>query len=55
MPGAVAQAGLADEILPLDRIAEAIQRHLSGVPAIRSASAPTAPAPGRAVLSGGNR
>jgi two-component system chemotaxis response regulator CheB len=28
MPGAVAQAGLADEILPLDRVAEAIHRHL---------------------------
>lgn len=55
MPGAVAQAGLADEILPLDRIAEAIQRHLSGVPSIRPASTATAPVPGRAVLSGGNR
>jgi two-component system chemotaxis response regulator CheB len=31
MPGAVAQAGLADEILPLDRIPEAITRHLAGV------------------------
>jgi two-component system chemotaxis response regulator CheB len=31
MPGAVAQAGLADEVLPLDRIAESIQRHLAGV------------------------
>ncbi|MGY1670658.1 protein-glutamate methylesterase/protein-glutamine glutaminase [Geodermatophilus sp. SYSU D00710] len=29
MPGAVAAAGLADEVLPLDRIAEAITRHLS--------------------------
>ena len=28
MPGAISQAGLADEILPLDRIAEAIARHL---------------------------
>ncbi len=55
MPGAVAQAGLADEILPLDRVAEAIQRHLSGVSAVRVASATTAPAPGRAVLFGGNR
>ncbi|SOC52165.1 two-component system, chemotaxis family, response regulator CheB [Blastococcus aggregatus] len=55
MPGAVAQAGLADEILPLDRVAEAIQRHLSGVPAVRLASPTTAPAPGRAVLFGGNR
>jgi two-component system chemotaxis response regulator CheB len=36
MPGAIAQAGLADEVLPLDRIAEAIHRHLavpSSVPA----------------------
>nr|WP_218860006.1 chemotaxis response regulator protein-glutamate methylesterase [Petropleomorpha daqingensis] len=31
MPGAVTQAGLADEVLPLDRVAEAIHRHLSGV------------------------
>ncbi|TFV77724.1 chemotaxis response regulator protein-glutamate methylesterase [Blastococcus sp. CT_GayMR20] len=31
MPGAISQAGLADEILPLDRIPEAITRHLSGV------------------------
>jgi two-component system, chemotaxis family, protein-glutamate methylesterase/glutaminase len=30
MPGVIAQAGLADEILPLDRVAEAIQRHLPG-------------------------
>ena len=42
MPGAVAQAGLADEVLPLDRIAEAITRRLAGGP-------PSAqPAPGRA-------
>jgi two-component system, chemotaxis family, protein-glutamate methylesterase/glutaminase len=33
MPGAVAQAGFADEVLPLDRVAEAIQRHLMGAPA----------------------
>jgi two-component system chemotaxis response regulator CheB len=33
MPGAVSQAGLADETLPLDRIADAIQRHLSVAPA----------------------
>lgn len=33
MPGAIAQAGLADEVLPLDRIAEAIHRHLTAVPA----------------------
>jgi two-component system chemotaxis response regulator CheB len=31
MPGAIAQAGLADEVLPLDRIPEAIGRHLSAV------------------------
>jgi len=31
MPGAVTQAGYADDVLPLDRIAEAIGRHLSGV------------------------
>jgi two-component system chemotaxis response regulator CheB len=29
MPGAVAQAGFADEVLPLDRIADAIHRHLT--------------------------
>src|ERR671916_509606 len=29
MPGAVATAGLADEVLPLDRVAEAITRHLA--------------------------
>jgi two-component system chemotaxis response regulator CheB len=28
MPGAISQAGLADEVLPLTRIPEAIQRHL---------------------------
>jgi two-component system chemotaxis response regulator CheB len=33
MPGAIAQAGLADEILPLDRIPDAINRHLAGVQA----------------------
>ena len=32
MPGAVASAGLADEILPLDRVADSILRHLSGAP-----------------------
>ncbi len=31
MPGAISQAGLADEILPLDRIPEAITRHRTGV------------------------
>jgi two-component system chemotaxis response regulator CheB len=34
MPGAIAQAGLADEILPLDRIAEAIVRALSAAPVL---------------------
>jgi two-component system chemotaxis response regulator CheB len=34
MPGAIAQAGLADEILPLDRIAEAILKNLSAVPTL---------------------
>ena len=33
MPGAIAQAGLADEILPLERIPEAILRHLTMAPA----------------------
>jgi two-component system chemotaxis response regulator CheB len=33
MPGAIAQAGYADEVLPLDRVAEAIHRHLSVTPA----------------------
>jgi two-component system, chemotaxis family, protein-glutamate methylesterase/glutaminase len=45
MPGAISQAGYADEILPLDRVADAIQRHLSGITPAR---------PG-AVLSGGAR
>jgi two-component system chemotaxis response regulator CheB len=44
MPGAVAQAGYADEVLPLDRIAEAIQRHLAGAPLN---SAPTVAVGGR--------
>jgi two-component system chemotaxis response regulator CheB len=35
MPGAVSQAGYADEVLPLDRIPEAINRHLAGVPGVR--------------------
>jgi two-component system chemotaxis response regulator CheB len=39
MPGAIAQAGLADEILPLDRIPDAINRHLAGV--LHGASART--------------
>ena len=45
MPGAIAQAGLADEILPLDRIPEAIIRQLAGV----------SPARPVATLSGGAR
>ncbi|MCU1614944.1 MAG: cheB [Frankiales bacterium] len=32
MPGAVAQAGFADEVLPLERIADAIHRYLTPVP-----------------------
>jgi two-component system chemotaxis response regulator CheB len=35
MPGAISQAGYADEVLPLDRIPEAISRHLSGVSGAR--------------------
>jgi two-component system, chemotaxis family, protein-glutamate methylesterase/glutaminase len=34
MPGAVTQAGYADEVLPLDRVAEAIGRHLAGITAV---------------------
>jgi two-component system chemotaxis response regulator CheB len=34
MPGAISQAGYADEVLPLDRIPEAITRHLSGLVAV---------------------
>jgi two-component system chemotaxis response regulator CheB len=30
MPGAISQAGFADEVLPLDRVAEAVTRHLAG-------------------------
>jgi two-component system chemotaxis response regulator CheB len=33
MPGAVATAGFADEVLPLDRVAEAIHRHLAAASA----------------------
>ncbi|MGY1785560.1 protein-glutamate methylesterase/protein-glutamine glutaminase [Geodermatophilus sp. SYSU D00698] len=41
MPGAVASAGLADEVLPLDRVAEAITRHLGrAVPGIPPQPAP---------------
>jgi len=39
MPGAISQAGFADEVLPLDRIPEAIHRHLSGVAGFRPAVA----------------
>jgi two-component system chemotaxis response regulator CheB len=38
MPGAVNQAGFADETLPLDRIPEAINRHLSGLSSARAAA-----------------
>ena len=42
MPGAVTQAGFADEVLPLERIAEAIQRHLPvGRPALLPPTAHT--------------
>jgi two-component system chemotaxis response regulator CheB len=46
MPGAVSQAGFADEVLPLERIPEAITRHLTGVTAAGRAGA---------VLTGGAR
>jgi two-component system chemotaxis response regulator CheB len=39
MPGAVTQAGFADEVLPLDRVAEAISRHLSGVATVSTVPA----------------
>jgi two-component system chemotaxis response regulator CheB len=45
MPGAVTQAGFADEVLPLDRVAEAIQRHVAGVVPARTST----------VLTGVNR
>jgi two-component system chemotaxis response regulator CheB len=38
MPGAISQAGYADEVLPLDRIPDAISRHLSGVSGPRPAA-----------------
>jgi two-component system chemotaxis response regulator CheB len=38
MPGAVSQAGYADEVLPLDRVPEAILRALS--PANGASAAP---------------
>ena len=37
MPGAIAQAGLADEIVPIDRVPDAINRHLAGVAAATGA------------------
>ncbi|WP_100499554.1 protein-glutamate methylesterase/protein-glutamine glutaminase [Geodermatophilus chilensis] len=42
MPGAVATAGYADEVLPLDRVAEAITRRITGpkAPVGRPATAP---------------
>jgi two-component system chemotaxis response regulator CheB len=36
MPGAVSQAGYADETLPLDRIPEAITRLITGVASARA-------------------
>jgi two-component system, chemotaxis family, protein-glutamate methylesterase/glutaminase len=42
MPGAITQAGFADEILPLDRIAEAIHRHLAAAGAATPAGTATA-------------
>ena len=45
MPGAISQAGYADEVVPIDRIPEAINRHLAGV-------SPSRPA---ATLAGGAR
>src|SRR6476619_4064111 len=48
MPGAIAQAGLADETLPLDRIPDAITRHLAGVLGGRTART-------GAILAGGPR
>jgi two-component system, chemotaxis family, protein-glutamate methylesterase/glutaminase len=38
MPGAISQAGLADEVLPLERVPEAITRHLAGVGTARTAA-----------------
>jgi two-component system chemotaxis response regulator CheB len=41
MPGAISQAGLADEVLPLERMPEAIARHLAGVGTARTAASLT--------------
>jgi len=38
MPGAISQAGLADEVLPLERMPEAITRRLAGVGTARTAT-----------------
>jgi two-component system chemotaxis response regulator CheB len=38
MPGAISQAGFADEVLPLDRVPEAITRHLTGLPSALTGS-----------------
>jgi two-component system chemotaxis response regulator CheB len=48
MPGAIAQADLADEVLPLERIPDAINRHLAGV--LTGATVQTG-----AILAGGPR
>jgi two-component system chemotaxis response regulator CheB len=40
MPGAIASAGLADEILPLDRIAETVLKHLPAVPSLSGGARP---------------
>jgi two-component system chemotaxis response regulator CheB len=50
MPGAVASAGLADEILPLDRIAETVVRRLTGPSGLGPAPSRTA-----ALATGGVR
>jgi two-component system chemotaxis response regulator CheB len=44
MPGAVATAGFADEVLPLDRVAEAITRRITGPTVAPVRPAATAPA-----------
>jgi len=51
MPGAVTQAGFADEVLPLDRVADAVQRNL---PAARPPALSPTPFPDPAT-SGGAR
>ncbi|MGY1712316.1 chemotaxis response regulator protein-glutamate methylesterase [Geodermatophilus sp. SYSU D00758] len=42
MPGAVAQAGFADEVLPLERVAEAVTRRSGARPGVRAAVPATA-------------